>query len=162
MKHFTSSVLILTSLGLIFVSCNAPQTNVAEVRKAIEEDLERFTTAFNAKDAANLASLYAVEAIILPPNRPRVSGRANFEPWFRDQFAICSDLKLTINQVDASGDLAYHIGSYTLGIQMPGMPPMPDTGKHVTVWKRQADGKWLIIAEIFNTDLPLPAPPPAE
>ena len=162
MKHFTSSVLILASLALIFVSCNAPQTNVAEVRKAIEEDLERFTTAFNAKDAANLASLYAVDAIILPPNRPLVSGRANFEPWFKDQFAICSDLKLTISNVDASGELAYHIGSYTLGIQIPGMPPMTDTGKHVTIWKRQADGKWLIVTEIFNTDLPLPAQSPAE
>ena len=159
MKHFTSSMLILVSLVLIFVSCNAPQTNVAEVRKVIEEDLDNFMTAFNAKDAANLASLYAVDAIILPPNRPRVSGRANFEPWFRDQFTICSDLKLTINQVDASGDLVYHIGSYTMGIQMPDMPLINDTGKHVTIWKRQADGKWLIVAEIFNTDLPVPATP---
>ena len=162
MKYFTSSVLILASLALIFVSCVAPQTDVAEVRKAIEEDLQRFVAAFNAKDAATLASVYAADAIILPPNGPRVSGRANVEPFWREMFAIGSDLKLTITHVDASGDLAYEVGSYTMGIQMPAMPPMADTGKYVAVWKRQAGGKWLIVADIFNTDLPLPAPPPAE
>lgn len=153
MKHLMSYVLILAFLALIFVSCNTPQTNVAEVRNAIEEDIEHFMTAFNSKDAADLASLYAADAIILPPNRPRVSDRTNFEPWFMEQFAICSDLKLTINHVDASGDLAYHVGSYTMDIQIPDSPLMNDTGKHITIWKRQTDGKWLIVTEIFNSDL---------
>jgi len=40
-----------------------------------------------------------------------------------------------------------------------GGPPVTDRGKLVEVWKKQADGKWKTVADIFNSDLPLPAPP---
>jgi hypothetical protein len=39
-----------------------------------------------------------------------------------------------------------------------------DTGKSVEVWKKQADGKWKTVADIFNSDMPVvqaPAPPAA-
>jgi uncharacterized protein (TIGR02246 family) len=162
MNRVINSTLVLALLTMLLVSCKAPQTNVADVRKAIEEGAERWMTAFNGKDAATLASFYAADAIILPPNGPRVSGRANLEALFTEMFAIGGDLKLAITHVDASGDLAYEVGSYSMSIQMPGTPPMADTGKYVAVWKRQADGKWLIVADTWNTDLPMPTPPPAE
>ncbi len=38
-----------------------------------------------------------------------------------------------------------------------------DRGKAVLVWKKQADENWKAVADIFNSDLPLPAPAePAE
>jgi uncharacterized protein (TIGR02246 family) len=162
MNRIINSILVLALLAMLVVSCQAPPTNVADVRKAIEAAAEHFATAFNAKDAAALASHYSADATILPPNGPRVSGRANFESFFKEMFPIGSDLKLTVNHVDASGDLAYEVGTYTMAIQMPGAPPMTDAGKYVAVWKRQADGRWLIAADIWNTDVPMPPPPPAE
>ncbi len=30
-----------------------------------------------------------------------------------------------------------------------------DKGKYVTVWKKQADGSWKVMLDIFNTDLPM-------
>ena len=159
MKHLMSSLLIIISLSLALVSCGVPRTNVDEVRKELEQGAQRFAAAFNAKDAAAVAAFYGADAVIMPPNGPRISGRTNIESMWGKMIAIGSDMKLTINHVDASGDLAYEIGTYTLGIQMPGASAMTDTGKYVVVWKRQADGKRLIVADIFNSDMPLPAPP---
>jgi len=34
-----------------------------------------------------------------------------------------------------------------------------DKGKYVTVYRKQPDGKWKVVADIFNSDLPAPAPP---
>jgi len=34
-----------------------------------------------------------------------------------------------------------------------------DRGKFVVVWKKQADGAWKIVADIWNSDMP-PAPAP--
>jgi ketosteroid isomerase-like protein len=36
---------------------------------------------------------------------------------------------------------------------------MEDRGKLVEVWKKQLDGTWKTVTDIFNSDLPPPAPP---
>jgi hypothetical protein len=33
-----------------------------------------------------------------------------------------------------------------------------DQGKRLEVWRKQADGKWKVVADIFNSDLAAPAP----
>lgn len=41
----------------------------------------------------------------------------------------------------------------------PGAPgPVKDSGKYVEVRRRQADGRWLVAVDIFNSDVPIPAP----
>jgi ketosteroid isomerase-like protein len=32
--------------------------------------------------------------------------------------------------------------------------PVSDTGKYVTVWKTDGEGKWRVVRDIFNSDLP--------
>jgi ketosteroid isomerase-like protein len=39
--------------------------------------------------------------------------------------------------------------------------PVTDRGKYTEVWKKQADGKWKAVADIWNSDLPVSAPAPA-
>jgi ketosteroid isomerase-like protein len=34
--------------------------------------------------------------------------------------------------------------------------PITDRGKYVTVWKKQADGNWKVVVDIFNSNLPAP------
>ena len=34
-----------------------------------------------------------------------------------------------------------------------------DRGKYLTVWRKQADGTWKSIADMFNSDVPMPPPP---
>jgi hypothetical protein len=36
---------------------------------------------------------------------------------------------------------------------------MADTGKFVTVWRKQVDGSWKIAYDIWNTDIAAPAMP---
>ena len=64
--------------------------------------------------------------------------------------------------VARSGEMGYIYGTYTLSMKGPSGKIEDDKGKMVEVWKKQADGKWKCVADIFNTDLPLPAPPPAK
>jgi len=32
--------------------------------------------------------------------------------------------------------------------------PVVDNGKYLTVWKKQADGSWKVLFDMFNTDMP--------
>lgn len=63
-------------------------------------------------------------------------------------------------KVEGREDLAYVLGTYTMTMAPPGAPgPINDSGKFVTVLRRQADGRWLAAVDMFSSDLPA-APPP--
>ena len=69
------------------------------------------------------------------------------------------DISWKANKVDVarSGELAYLIGSYEMTVKDPNGKSVTDLGKFVEVWKKQSDGKWKCVADIFNSDL---TPPP--
>ena len=52
------------------------------------------------------------------------------------------------------GDLGYTSGTYQFSITGSDGKPIPDKGKYVVVWKKDASGKWKVVADIFNSDLP--------
>jgi ketosteroid isomerase-like protein len=54
------------------------------------------------------------------------------------------------------------MGTYQIAAKTPQGKSQEDRGKLVEVWKKQADGKWKTVADIFNSDLPSPSPAPAE
>lgn len=150
--------LCLATLSIALLSCQ-PATNVAEVRKEIEEADARQLNAFATKDLTGLTANYAADAVILPQNGPMVTGREGRDAFFKEMSNMVTDFKFSMSRFDASGDLAYEVGTYSGMMQMPGMGTVADTGKFLTVWKRQPDGKWMIVADIFNTNLAPPMPP---
>jgi ketosteroid isomerase-like protein len=59
-------------------------------------------------------------------------------------------------EVAASGDLGYTTGPYVLRETGQGPGGETQTGYYVTVWRRQADGAWKVVADLGAT-----TPPPA-
>jgi hypothetical protein len=53
--------------------------------------------------------------------------------------------------VSAAGDIAYTSGAYTMTMTNPAGNPATETGKYVTVWKKQAN-EWKVAEDIFNAD----------
>jgi len=58
--------------------------------------------------------------------------------------------------VARSGDLGYTVGTYEMSMKDPKGNPVSDHGKYTTVWKRAADGSWKAVADISNSDGPVP------
>ena len=119
---------------------------------------KEWADAFNAKNAAKLAALYTEDATVNPPNEPAVQGRKNIQAWAQklmDQGM--GSLVLTPTESAISGSIAYEAGTYSATVTPPGGKPMPDKGKYVVVLK-QVGGNWLLAHDIFNSDLPPPAP----
>ena len=57
-------------------------------------------------------------------------------------------------EVARSGDLAYVTGTYELSETDAKGKPMTDKGKYLEVWKKQVDGNWKCVIDMFNSDLP--------
>jgi ketosteroid isomerase-like protein len=75
-------------------------------------------------------------------------------------FPPIGELKLTSVEVVGASDHAVVRGVYSMTLMPPGATvAIADTGKYVELWRKQQDGRWLISWDIFNSDIPLPAPP---
>jgi ketosteroid isomerase-like protein len=112
-----------------------------------------------AKDFATRAALFLDDAVVNPPNEPAVKGRAAIRAWL-EKFPPITEFKLNNEKVAGREDLAYVLGTYTMTIVPPGAPgPVKDSGKFVTVLRRQPDGRWLAAVDMFSSDLPTATPP---
>lgn len=56
-------------------------------------------------------------------------------------------------EVSRSGDLGYTIGTYEGTWTPPKGEAVKDRGKYLEVWKKQADGKWKCVADMYSSDL---------
>jgi uncharacterized protein (TIGR02246 family) len=129
-----------------------------DVRK-IDEVTQTAVKAALAKDFATWAALFLDDAVVNPPNEPAVKGRTAIRAWL-EKFPPITEFKLNNVKMEGREDLAYVLGTYTMTITPPGAPgPVKDSGKFVTVVRRQPDGRWLAAVDMFSSDLPA-APPP--
>ena len=111
-----------------------------------------------AGDHATWAALFLDDAVLNPPNQPAVNGRAAIRAWL-EKLPPITEFNLNPVKVEGRADLAYVLGTYTMTLAPPGAPgPVKDTGKYVEVRRRQADGRWLVAVDIFNSDVPIPPP----
>jgi uncharacterized protein (TIGR02246 family) len=130
----------------------------ADVRK-IDEAAEIAMKAAVAQDFSTWAGLFLEDAAVYPPNQPAVRGRAAIRAWLAG-FPPITRFELRHVKVDGCADLAYALGTYTMTIAPPGAPaPIEDSGKFVSIFRRQADGRWLLAVDMFNSDLPAASPP---
>lgn len=119
--------------------------------EAIRQGLVDFVAFARAGDWDELAGLYEDDAVMLPPGAEIVIGRAPISAFFMP-FTV-DEFELETVVVEGRGDLAYARGTYDWVVRVADSAPMPDRGKWLTVWRKQADGSWLMIEDIWNSDL---------
>jgi ketosteroid isomerase-like protein len=122
--------------------------NVAQERETLMR-LDREWAA-SMKDMDKFMSYYAPDASIYPPGMPVATGsgpirdvltKMSSAPGFSLEFSP------TKADVSASGDVGYTTGAYQAT-----MNGTTEEGKYITVWKKQPDGLWKVMEDIFNAD----------
>jgi len=116
---------------------------------------QRVVTAMLARDWDTFASFYTEDAVFLPPHAPAVKGRAAIRAWL-EKFPPVTAFTAHNDVVKGGDDVAYVVGSFTMTIAPPGAAAINDVGKYLEVRLKQPDGRWLIAADTFNSDLPMP------
>ena len=138
-----------------------PKADQAAIEKEIKDQVAAWNGYIAAQNDSAIGALYTDDAVLMPPNQPRMTGPA-IRGFFAGMWVINPTMVLTTDQVVTSdaGDVAIEEGSFAL--QYPGADgqPISDTGKYLVIWKKTDKG-WKVVRDIFNTDLP-PAPPPSK
>ncbi|MFM0283144.1 nuclear transport factor 2 family protein [Paraburkholderia sediminicola] len=112
-------------------------------------------TAVAEKDIDAIASIYASDAVYMPPGQPRHVGKeavvAVWRTYFtRPDFNALYTPSLTVS---ASLDIAYDVGSYVVSLTRDG-EPVDIHGKYVVIWKKEKSD-WVVAVDIDNTDHPV-------
>lgn len=133
----------------------ASESELREMAVTVRRMDEGMIRNVNARDADRLvSSFYAEDAVLLPPNSPAIAGQGAIREWFAGALAGGLRLALNTTRVEASGDIAYGIGCFEMTIGPEG-DTKADSGKYVIIYRRQADGSWKAVVDIFNSNLPL-------
>ena len=164
MPRLSSRLIVLLALLSLSIACQQPAP-AADTRAADEATLRNldaeWSKAAGAKDVEKTVSYYSDDALIMPANSPVLQGKAAARAMWQGMFSMPGfggGWKTTKVDVARSGDLAYVTGTYEMNETDATGKPKTDKGKYLEVWKKQADGSWKCVADMFNTDLPPAAP----
>ena len=162
MKRYAPVVGLAAWSGLTVLSLGCHRQPTAADTRAEEESAIRqadlaWSKAMTDRQLDATVSYYSQEASIFPPNAPTATGKdAIRNVWTRyfampGFFVTCHPVKI---EASRSGDIAYTQGPYDLAFTGADGNAIKDHGKYLAVWKKQSDGAWRIVADIFNSDLP--------
>ena len=169
MRFSHNSLLAVIIAGALIFGCSSNSTadtaqkskdttvsfDLDSMKKIIEEQNKAFATALIHGDSAALVNHYTVDGKIFAPNAPIASGRAGIASLVSEyiKFGI-KEFRDETTAVYGTEDNLIEEGNYSMGDDKGNSI---DKGKYLCVW-RKIGGEWKIYADIFNSDIPLPAP----
>jgi uncharacterized protein (TIGR02246 family) len=160
--HLKMTMLTACCLALLVSACTQqhPDTRATDER-AIRDADSAWSAASAAKDLDRYLFYFAPEASIFPPNSPIITGLEAIRKAGVQYFATPGNMSSKTAKVDVSrgGDFGYSSGTYEYTFKDAKGKPVIDRGKYLTVWKKQPDGNWKAVADIYNSDLPVTPPP---
>jgi len=134
-----------------------PDTRDADI-KAVKAVEAAWVQVIATKDVDKFASYYSDDASLLMPNAPIINGKDNVKAALKPMLADPNfALTFQATRADASkgGDFVYTVGAYSMTMTRPdGKTAATDTGKYLTVFKKQANGNWKAVADMINSDMP--------
>jgi ketosteroid isomerase-like protein len=147
------TILLLLALSTACQSAATRDTGAADETGLIKLDAD-WSNAVAAKDVEKTMSYYADDALMMPPNIPTLTGKQSIRTLWKSLLeapGFAGGWKAT--KVDVSEDLSYVTGTYEITETDDSGKAMTDKGKYLKVWKKQPDGSWKCVADMFSSDL---------
>ena len=111
-------------------------------------------TALNALDLDKLLSLHTDNIILMEPNMPTITGKAEVMQLFKkfQQQKLVYKLSYSIDELEVFGQRAFVRGQVVKQITQNDQSPVMETGKFITLSQKQDDGRWLRTHVMVNND----------
>src|SRR5207302_5231949 len=157
----TKSLFLCGCIALLsFTFAGTAAAADTKIEQALRDLDAKWSAAAGAKDVDKTVSYYAESAVVMPPNASAATTNESIRSAWKEMLTTpgaAISWKATKVEVAKAGDLAYVSGTYEETMTDASGKPVKDRGKYVEVFKKQADGKWKVVADIWNSDLPAPA-----
>jgi uncharacterized protein (TIGR02246 family) len=160
-----TSLIVCLALIALSAGCSnpppapPPDTRAADLQ-AVKDVEAAWVKDMATKDADKFASYLAEDASGLYPGAGTLNGKAAikaaFAPYFADpNFSVTWES--TRAMASKGGDMVYSQGTYTMTMTNPKnkKKTITDKGKYLTIYSKQADGSWKVVADTYNSDSPM-------
>ena len=134
-------VLLMLALTVLGQASAAAQLPSVPLPPELARVLTDYEGAWQQKDAAALAALFAENGFVLSSGAPPVRGRAAIQKHYSGQGGL---LSLRALAYAAEGSTGYIIGGFSRE------QGQPDIGKFTLTLHRASDGRWLIMSDMDN------------
>jgi ketosteroid isomerase-like protein len=156
------SVLVILAGLAVAGGCSAPGShstaNSAGADATARQAHEAYTAAINSNNLDSLLAMCTEDVVFLSPNEPVVTGKAAVRAWsaaYLKAYTIHWDK--TVSDFVVAGDWAFEVYAYKEhDTPSGGGAAVNDTGKGLLVYHHDADGRWRVARDAWNSDLPRP------
>lgn len=157
------TILIVAAVAVVsclFISCGPKEPDMTALKKTVDDFNAASKEAMMGGTTDKVLAFYDDNAMEMPPNMTAVKGKDAIKAMWAQMMK--SEIKMTAvdfttTDLQASGTIAYEIGTYDMSMSAGKMGEMKDKGKYIALWREKADGTWKLTAETWNTDMPRPS-----
>jgi len=147
---------IVTGLVFLVVSAGAAlgQASGQETDAILAADAA-WLKVYQAKDLAKSVAFCDEQGSMLAPNAPIAVGKDAIAKLIEEDFAH-DNIEWHANKVGVSrsGDLGYTSGTTGMSFKDASGKIVVYKGKYLTVWRKQVNGEWKVLYDMFNSDMP--------
>jgi len=135
-----------------------PTVDVEQELVALRAAATAYHEAASAKDGEAVVGMYDQAAVMIPPNADLVEGLnevQNYRFGFIETPGVELEFELVRAEVSAAGDIGWTLAIGEITINQPEGPPGRDQVRDFHTWKKQADGSWKVVVDVWNSGLPV-------
>jgi ketosteroid isomerase-like protein len=150
--HRLRCLSLIASLALS--ACGPPNFDAAsESRLLLQRDAEWAAAASQSEDLDKIVSYWSEDAVVIPQGQPIAEGKQAIRAFVGESLKTPG---FKIHWVSTSvnfspdGKLAFMRGDNEVTVPGPNGAPLKIPGRGLTVWRREPDGQWLCVVDIWN------------
>ena len=134
-----------------------PEIDIEAERAALTEAANRYNESGHSMDIDAMASLYASDALVMPPNmetQEGAEGVREFLTAFKELPGFEVSFETPTVVVSKGADMGYTLADIELSFDGPDGKPVSSRERDFHLWRKQADGSWKIVVDIWNSPVP--------
>jgi len=157
MNLMIKRLLAVAALGLL-AACSKPAIDLEAEKAALMQVSRDWSATVEAGDYEGALDVWADDGVMLPPDFPLLSGKEAITGYVMGAAEI-PGFKISWEPISAhiaaSGDLGYLVERNVIEFDGEDGNKVVTHGKVITVWRKDANGQWKNVVDMWNT-----APPP--
>lgn len=147
--------IILAILFTVFIGCSEQKVDTKTEGEKLMQISREWSKSASTDSIKKTLSYWANDAIVMSPGQPSLNGKKAIQEMVEGSSKI-PGFKISWEpisvSVSKSGDMAYMIEQNQITVNDSLGQPTTEYNKGVTVWRKEADGSWKNVVDIWNAD----------